>query len=202
MSKDFREETWNTDEKSTTIESYIRAAGPAEEEEEQNDDAHPVPVSVEKKQEESSKAEGVAAAEEAAAAMADDIHITKKQAPASTNDTQSQSQSKSSNIMNIFKPSHNINYDFISAVYGGFTILGLALYLLETMVFQKYTDDRNGAGDGEGDKSAPTSSETMKELAESTQGLYLIFAPFSLCLVWSLVVRKEWRRINEKKKQE
>ena len=46
----------------------------------------------------------------------------------------------------------------------------------------------------------------MEEVAESTEGLYLIFIPFVPCLLWSIVVRKEYCRLQAesslKKKEE
>ena len=46
---------------------------------------------------------------------------------------------------------------------------------------------------------------TMKELGESTKGLYMIFAPFIPCLFWSLIIRNVWKKtlsLEEKKKED
>uniref|UniRef100_A0A7S3QHI0 Uncharacterized protein n=1 Tax=Chaetoceros debilis TaxID=122233 RepID=A0A7S3QHI0_9STRA len=89
--------------------------------------------------------------------------------------------------MNLLKPSPNINYDFVCSVYGGFTLLGIVLYILETCVFRKYNDDASVSGE-----LSTTSNASLKEIAESTEGLYLIFSPFFPCLLWALFVRREW----------
>lgn len=83
----------------------------------------------------------------------------------------------------LLSPSTNINYDFISSIYGLFALLSVLLYTLETQVFINYS--------GQSDEG---SSATMKELAESTKGLYLIFVPFLPCLLWSLVIRHQWKK--------
>ena len=90
--------------------------------------------------------------------------------------------------MNIFKPSPSINYNFISSIYAAFALLGITLYSLETYVFAPHKDSDE--------------HETMKELAGSTEGLYLIFIPFIPCFLWSLVVRKEYLRLLEVKPKE
>ena len=90
--------------------------------------------------------------------------------------------------MNLFKPSPSINYNFISAIYAAFSLLGCILYGLETIAFAPYKE--NEIKDSE-------ENSTMKELAESTEGLYLIFIPFIPCLLWSLIVRKEYCRLRD-----
>ncbi len=93
-------------------------------------------------------------------------------------------------MMNIFKPSPSINYNFISLIYALFSVLGGLLYALEKSVFGPHKAPTDVAA-GEGDENS-----IMKELAESTEGLYLIFVPFLPCLLWSLVVRKEYFRLQ------
>ena len=109
--------------------------------------------------------------------------------------------------MNLFKPSPSINYNFIVSIYGAFSLLGGLLYSLERYAFTQYkesaSEDSGNANlnvDVDGEKSM------MEELAESTEGLYLIFIPFVPCLLWSIVVRKEYCRLQAesslKKKEE
>ena len=113
------------------------------------------------------------------------VHIAKQQAT-KTNNNELSSSNKNKDIMiakYLLSPSSNINYDFISSIYGLFALLSVLLYTLETQVFINYI--------GQGDEG---SSATMKELAESTKGLYLIFVPFLPSLLWSLVIRNQWKK--------
>jgi hypothetical protein len=60
--------------------------------------------------------------------------------------------------------------------------LGCLLYIFETYVFAHYHQT----------SAIPQeTSLVMKELAESTQGLYLIFIPFVPCLLWSLMLQNQ-----------
>jgi hypothetical protein len=111
--------------------------------------------------------------------------------------------------MRIFEPSPSINYDFISSMYFAFSAIGTILYLLETQLFAPYKE-RSEQSQSQGAISQhdianvdvtvdPTvigdqEQSVLKELSESTAGLYLIFIPFIPCLFWSLVVRKESKR--------
>ena len=81
----------------------------------------------------------------------------------------------------LLSPSSNINYDFIASAYGLFALLSLILYLLETQLFisAQYQEEQG--------------NDTLKELAESTKGLYMIFIPFLPSFVWSLMMRYIWR---------
>jgi hypothetical protein len=91
--------------------------------------------------------------------------------------------------MNVFKPAPAINYNFISSIYAFFSLLGCLLYALETLAFAPHKDSVDTGVDG--------GNSTMKELAESTEGLYLIFIPFIPCFLWSLIVRKEYCRLQD-----
>ena len=95
--------------------------------------------------------------------------------------------SKSTNLLSkyLLSPASNINYDFVASIYTFFSLLGIILYVLETQLFVYY--------------SAETENETMKELAQSTKGLYMIFVPFIPCLFWSLVIRHKWKKCIVKK---
>ena len=89
--------------------------------------------------------------------------------------------------MNLFKPTPCINYNFISSMYAVFSLFGLGLYLLEIFLLEPFKDENPDNG----------GSSTLKEIAESTEGLYLIFVPFVPCLLWSLVVRREYCRLQD-----
>jgi uncharacterized membrane protein len=78
--------------------------------------------------------------------------------------------------MKLFEPSPSINYNLITLIYFLCSVLAVVLYALEETIFRSYLQPDS------------TASESMKELAESTQGLYLIFVPFIPCLVWSFKV--------------
>ncbi len=81
----------------------------------------------------------------------------------------------------LFSPSSNINYNFIVSTYAFFSVLCIVLYFLEAYIFisAQYQEEQG--------------NETLKELAESTKGLYMIFIPFLPSLVWSLIMRGVWR---------
>mmetsp|Transcript_24243 Transcript_24243/g.29830 ORF Transcript_24243/g.29830 Transcript_24243/m.29830 type:complete len:129 (+) Transcript_24243:45-431(+) len=110
------------------------------------------------------------------------------------------------NLINyLFSPSLNINYDFICTMYAIFSLLAMILYLLETKIFihhlstqqeQGQTEEMEG-GSGSSikeDEGNEDNNNVMKELADSTQGLYMIFIPFIPCLLWSLIVRSRWKK--------
>jgi hypothetical protein len=83
------------------------------------------------------------------------------------------------------KPSPDINYNFISGIYGLFSILALSLYLLETRILKGWIESKE-----EDDNDAKEGvSESLKEFAEGIVGLYWIFVPFLPCLLWSLYIR-------------
>lgn len=97
----------------------------------------------------------------------------------------------------LFTPSSNINYNFVSSAYGLFALLSVILYTLETQVFISYTSSEQGQHGGGGsaaEDGGAVTNESMRELAESTKGLYLIFVPFIPCLVWSLIIRHQWKK--------
>jgi len=97
----------------------------------------------------------------------------------------------------LFSPSSNINYNFIASTYAFFSALSILLYFLETQVFisAEYQEERGNS--------------MLKELAESTKGLYMIFIPFLPALLWSLIVRQIWKggqsqqqQVDQKKKDD
>ena len=95
----------------------------------------------------------------------------------------------------LFTPSSNINYDFIVAIYFLFSFFCIGLYILETKIFIHYLGGETGESLGSVGSSS-YNNESMKEVAESTQGLYMIFTPFIPCLLWSLVVHRVWKETN------
>jgi hypothetical protein len=78
--------------------------------------------------------------------------------------------------MKLFEPSPSINYKLITLVYFLCSVLAVFLYVIEVTIFKSYLQPDSKA------------KESLKELAESTQGLYLIFVPFIPCLLWSFTV--------------
>jgi len=65
-------------------------------------------------------------------------------------------------------------------------LLGCLLYILETFVLFSSSTATTSTSKNQKEEEQPTA--VMKELAESIQGLYLIFVPFIPCLLWSLIV--------------
>ena len=82
------------------------------------------------------------------------------------------------------EPSPDINYNFISGIYALFSILALALYLLESYVLTGWMDSK----EDDGSDGTAGISESLKEFAEGMTGLYWIFVPFLPCLFWSLYI--------------
>ena len=87
-------------------------------------------------------------------------------------------------LRSLIRPSPNINYDFISLAYGCASILAVFLYLIERFSLSPHLHEDSNQ------------HETLHELAESTQGLYLIFVPFIPCVFWSLIVRQQWKNLD------
>jgi len=100
-------------------------------------------------------------------------------------------------------------------MYAVFSFIGTALYLLETQLLAPHqpsshdtilssasTASSTHNEDQAASQSASIEDEkhTLKELAESTEGLYLIFIPFIPCLIWSLVVRNKYCKLQKEKK--
>lgn len=90
--------------------------------------------------------------------------------------------------MKLLEPKENINYNFIASMYAIFAAIGILLLGLEKLVLVSYKEL-------EGESS-------LKELAESAEGLYLIFTPFIPCLLWSLIVRQKQNNSKIEKKKE
>ena len=103
-------------------------------------------------------------------------------------------------VLNIlFRPTPDINYNFIAGAYSAGTALSLFLFILHHGLTKIYIPEEANidAGDGDGGESG---SESMKEFTEALEGLYLIFLPFAPCLLWSLIVRSNWlKEVKEKK---
>uniref|UniRef100_A0A7S2ECH0 Uncharacterized protein n=1 Tax=Trieres chinensis TaxID=1514140 RepID=A0A7S2ECH0_TRICV len=95
----------------------------------------------------------------------------------------------------IITPSPDINYDFISAMYAGGSGLCLFFYSLHRLLEGYY---------GRKEDSNINEEETgsIAEFARSLEGIWLVFAPFFPCLLWSLVVRSEWKRKESKKEKQ
>lgn len=111
------------------------------------------------------------------------------------------------------RPSPGINYDFIVAMYLGGCCLALMFFILEKqilapMIETKDSDENNDvAEDSIGDSVGEEKDvDPWKEFAKGMQGMYFVFAPFLLCLPWSLVVRYNWmketKRTASKEKKE
>jgi len=90
----------------------------------------------------------------------------------------------------ITAPSPDINYNFVSLMYGGGSALAVCLFVLEKVLFGYYGDAGAG-GNGEGDAGG-NEEGALHEFTRQLEGLYLIFVPFFPCLLWSLVVRRRW----------
>ena len=97
-------------------------------------------------------------------------------------------------------PSPDINYNFISLMYGGGSALAVFLFVLEKSL-TKYisgtgatadaaADGGDGTGGGDDDEGA------LHEFTRQLEGLYLVFVPFFPCLLWSLAVRSRWLKEN------
>jgi hypothetical protein len=95
------------------------------------------------------------------------------------------------------RPSPGINYDFIVSLYLGGCGLALFFFTLEKQILdpliidQEDESDTNEIDNNLGEEGAEKEVDPWKEFA---QGMYVVFAPFLLCLPWSLVVRYYWMR--------
>lgn len=79
----------------------------------------------------------------------------------------------------LYKPQHNINYDFIVYVYFASVVIGIILLGLEKLSYSTF---------------------------EIAKGLWIVFAPFFVCLPWALYMRSASKSIvsaddKEKKKK-
>ena len=96
------------------------------------------------------------------------------------------------------RPSLGINYDFIVSMYLGGCGLALFFFTLEKQLLDPLIerdddhiiDENNNAGGDDIEKEI----DPWKEFAKGMQGMYYVFAPFLLCLPWSLMVRHFWVR--------
>lgn len=99
----------------------------------------------------------------------------------------------------ITTPSPDINYNFISLMYGGGSALAVFLFVLEKSLFGYYGINGTGAaaaaagGDGTG---GDDEEGALHEFTRQLEGLYLVFVPFFPCLLWSLAVRSRWLKEN------
>ena len=96
-----------------------------------------------------------------------------------------------------FRPSPGINYDFIVSMYLGGCGLAVLFFALEKQLLSpllegdiEQEDIDNSTEGGEEEKDV----DPWKEFAKGMQGMYFVFAPFLLCLPWSLIVRHFWMR--------
>lgn len=101
------------------------------------------------------------------------------------------------------RPSIGINYDFIVSMYlGG---CGLALFfftlekqLLDPLLHDDNIDTQENDNAIEAEQEIEKEVDPWKEFAKGMQGMYFVFAPFALCLPWSLIVRYYWARETAK----
>mmetsp|Transcript_2987 Transcript_2987/g.6911 ORF Transcript_2987/g.6911 Transcript_2987/m.6911 type:complete len:144 (-) Transcript_2987:276-707(-) len=98
----------------------------------------------------------------------------------------------------LVRPADQINYNFISLMYGGCCALAVLLYTLERSLRDYYipsssittSDTDHGGQSSPGNGVAEDSA--MVEFTRQMEGLYLVFLPFFPCLLWSLIVRSKW----------
>ena len=99
-------------------------------------------------------------------------------------------------------PSPDINYNFISLMYGGGSALAVCLFVLEKSLFGYYGISGTGGTDSAatadgGDGTGGDGEEgALHEFTRQLEGLYLVFIPFFPCLLWSLAVRVRWLKEN------
>ena len=100
-------------------------------------------------------------------------------------------------------PSPDINYNFISLMYGGGSALAVFLFVLEKSLFGYYgisgtggTDAAATADGGDGTGGGDDEEGALHEFTRQLEGLYLVFVPFFPCLLWSLAVRSRWLKEN------
>uniref|UniRef100_A0A7S1ZN45 Uncharacterized protein n=1 Tax=Ditylum brightwellii TaxID=49249 RepID=A0A7S1ZN45_9STRA len=101
-------------------------------------------------------------------------------------------------ITSLVEPTPDVNYDFVSGAYLAGSILALIFYSVQLFCSDQTND---AASDESKSDDGHLSLETMKELAESLEGIYLIFIPFIPCLLWSLIVRAKWKGQLDLKKE-
>eukprot|EP00563_Minutocellus_polymorphus_P002996 CAMPEP_0181042814 /NCGR_PEP_ID=MMETSP1070-20121207/12359_1 /TAXON_ID=265543 /ORGANISM="Minutocellus polymorphus, Strain NH13" /LENGTH=138 /DNA_ID=CAMNT_0023121069 /DNA_START=10 /DNA_END=426 /DNA_ORIENTATION=- len=113
----------------------------------------------------------------------------------------------------ITAPSPDINYNFISLMYGGGSALAVFLFGLEKALFGYYgitstgsgagaantAADGDAGGNGEGDAGGDEEG-ALHEFTRQLEGLYLVFIPFFPCLLWSLAVRIRWLKGSSSQK--
>jgi hypothetical protein len=104
------------------------------------------------------------------------------------------------------RPSLGINYDFIVSMYLGGFGLAIFFFTLEKQILAPLLegDEGNAVVDTEeiGGDDAEKDVDSWKEFAKGMQGMYFVFAPFLLCLPWSLIVRYYWMRETKNVSQE
>lgn len=87
----------------------------------------------------------------------------------------------------LVRPKEGINYNFVSSIYLGGSIIALSFYLLENLILHSYVDPSTDQG-----RESESEDGPLKELSQGLVGMYLIFVPFFPCFVWSCVVRHFW----------
>lgn len=104
------------------------------------------------------------------------------------------------------RPSSGINYDFVVSLYLGGCALAFLFFMLEKQLLAPLLggdEDSTNISDGaDGGEDTEKEVDPWKEFAKGMQGMYVVFAPFLLCLPWSLVVRYYWMRETAKRKIE
>jgi len=101
------------------------------------------------------------------------------------------------------RPSVGINYNFVVLMYTVGSIIAAFFYLLEKQVLdpllEEGSSDNNNTLQSNDIKESEIKGEEggedtnpWKEFARGMAGMYVIFAPFIPCLIWSFVVRYYW----------
>jgi hypothetical protein len=102
------------------------------------------------------------------------------------------------------RPSPGINYDFIVSMYLGGCCLFAFFFLLEKQILAplidsgEESDNVKTESDVWGEDSTEKEADPWKDFAKGMQGMYYVFAPFLLCLPWSLIVRYFWMKEMKK----
>ena len=96
----------------------------------------------------------------------------------------------------LVRPKEGINYNFVSSIYLGGSIIALSFYLLETLLLHSYLEDPSTVQGRESESE----DGPLEELSRGLVGMYLIFVPFFPCFVWSCVVRHFWLISGEEDK--
>ena len=110
--------------------------------------------------------------------------------------SESEAKPKSRPFAWFYEPTPGIDYNFVTGMYAAGSIICLLLYIFE-QTFQhdakKNTNELSASDQVNGDENNDNNSSIISELLNSLAGVYLVFAPFFPCLLWSLMVRRKWK---------